>query len=60
MGGPRVPGRRSGGAYRLLSHPLPLAYTDLSRTMRMQRISERSCEVRLSASVGQELDLGSA
>jgi hypothetical protein len=60
MGGPRVPGRRSGGAYRLLSHPLPLVYTDLSRNIRMQRISERSCEVRLSASVGQELDLGSA
>ena len=58
MGGPRVPGRRSGGAFRLLSHPLPLAYTVLSRSSRMQRICEHTCEVRLSAPVGQEPDVG--
>jgi hypothetical protein len=60
MGGPRVPGRRSGGAYRLLSHPLLLAYTDLSRSIRMQRIRQRTYEVQFSALVGQEPYLGSA
>jgi hypothetical protein len=31
-----------------------------SRSIQMQRICERTCEVRLSVSVGQEPDLGSA
>jgi hypothetical protein len=44
----------------LLSHPLPLVYTDLSRNIRMQRICEHTCEVRLSAPVGQEPDVGQA
>jgi hypothetical protein len=31
-----------------------------SRNIRMQRIYERACEVRLSAAVGQEQDIRSA
>jgi hypothetical protein len=43
-----------------LGYALPLAGSALPRTIRMQRISERTCEVRLSVPVVQGPDVGLA